>query len=76
MAKYLHRSYMHSFNTLNYLCTAYNAYYNINALNIVVILFRDKEKVCTCLVQTQYFLNIFDPQLVESEDVEPTDMES
>jgi hypothetical protein len=35
----------------------------------------DKEKLRPCSVQTQFFLNIFNPWLVESADVEPIDME-
>jgi hypothetical protein len=59
---------------LNYLCLTCNTYYHVNDMNIVVLL-SDKEKVCTCLVQTQCFPNIFASQLVESVEVDPTDME-
>jgi hypothetical protein len=34
----------------------------------------DKKKVCTCSVQMYFFKNTFHPHLVESTDVESTDM--
>lgn len=34
----------------------------------------DKKKIYICSVDMQFFKNVFDPWLVESMDVEPTDM--
>lgn len=54
---------------------------NVIAMQVVVRLFHlgntDKESVCTYSVKVQnfFFLNILNLYLVESQDVEPTDME-
>jgi hypothetical protein len=53
--------------------------YNVNVMQVLCIVYclgnDDKKKVCMCSVQMQWFLFIFNLQLVEPEDAEPRHVE-